>query len=305
MKTTLKVGVFALLLAATTGTGFAQQDYFSNWPAGRSPQEVGKALAEHFVTSPHQHSPGTIFYGEVATWYGALTFAELTRETDLRDRLIKKFDPLLLDGAETALVPFLDHVDDSIFGAVPLEIYMQIDHSQSEGRARIERPRRVSRRYGLGVRRPAMGKSCSPTAFRTRRATGSTICTCSPSCSCRHGAPQATREVSRPWRQRNGCLPRQAAATQRPLLSRARRSVFLGPRRWLGRRRHERRCCAACPPIASAARANPGRLQAHDGRASENIRPQMACGVELIDHDEAWEESSSSGMFTWSRSSRA
>ena len=61
------------------------QSYFTNWPAGRSPQEVGKALAEHFVTSPHQHSPGTIFYGEVGTWYGALTFADLTHDTDLRD----------------------------------------------------------------------------------------------------------------------------------------------------------------------------------------------------------------------------
>jgi unsaturated rhamnogalacturonyl hydrolase len=125
MKTILKVAAFALLVAATAGYGFAQQDYFSNWPAGRSPQEVGKALAEHFVTSPHQHSPGTIFYGEVGTWYGALTFAELTHDADLRDRLIKKFDPLMPGGAEAALVPMRDHVDDSIFGSVPLEIYIQ------------------------------------------------------------------------------------------------------------------------------------------------------------------------------------
>ena len=85
-----------------------------------------RAVAEHFVTSPHQHSPGTIFYGEVGTWYGALTFAELTHDTDLRDKLVKKFDPLFPGGAEDALIPKRDHVDDSIFGIVPLEIAIQI-----------------------------------------------------------------------------------------------------------------------------------------------------------------------------------
>ena len=44
--------------------------YFSNWPEGVSPQDVGKRVAEHFVTSPHQYGP-TIHYSEVATWYGA------------------------------------------------------------------------------------------------------------------------------------------------------------------------------------------------------------------------------------------
>ena len=125
MKSLLKIAAIMLLVPAVASTVFAQQDYFSNWPVGRSPQEVGKALAEHFVTSPHQHSPGTIFYGEVGTWYGALAFAEVTHDTDLRDRLIKKFDPLMPGGVEAALVPMRDHVDDSIFGAVPLEIYIQ------------------------------------------------------------------------------------------------------------------------------------------------------------------------------------
>ena len=128
MKAIICSVVLGLLLpfsAATATAQAVQQDYFSNWPAGRSPQEVGKALAEHFVTSPHQHSPGTIFYGEVGTWYGALTFAELTHDTDLRDELIKKFDPLMPGGAEAARVPKRDHVDDSIFGIVPLEIYME------------------------------------------------------------------------------------------------------------------------------------------------------------------------------------
>ena len=125
MKAAYTLAALALFAPAITVPLAAQQDYLSNWPAGRSPQEVGKALAEHFVVSPHQHNPGTIFYGEVGTWYGALTFADLTHDTGLRDQLIKKFEPLMPGGSEEALVPRRDHVDDSIFGIVPLEIYIQ------------------------------------------------------------------------------------------------------------------------------------------------------------------------------------
>jgi len=53
MRAFLKIAAMALLFMAAAVSVDAQQDYFSNWPAGRSPQEVGKALAEHFVTSPH------------------------------------------------------------------------------------------------------------------------------------------------------------------------------------------------------------------------------------------------------------
>jgi len=102
----------------------AQQDYFSNWPAGRSPQEIGKRIAEHFVVSPHQ-SQKMIVYSEVGTWYGALTFAQLTHDSELSQKLIKRFDPLMPGGAEAALVPHGDNVDSSIFGIVPLEIYIQ------------------------------------------------------------------------------------------------------------------------------------------------------------------------------------
>jgi unsaturated rhamnogalacturonyl hydrolase len=104
---------------------FAQENtYFSNWPAGLSPQEVGKRVAEHFVTSPHQYGP-TIHYSEVATSYGALTFASLTHDDTLRTELIHKFEPLTPGGAEAARIPVRRHVDDSIFGVVPLEIAIQ------------------------------------------------------------------------------------------------------------------------------------------------------------------------------------
>src|SRR5215472_197110 len=89
----------ACLLLSSLGAAVAQENYFSNWPAGYSPEEVGKALAEHFVTSPHQYTK-TIHYSEVASWYGALTFADLTHDDALRQALIKRFETLMPNGAE-------------------------------------------------------------------------------------------------------------------------------------------------------------------------------------------------------------
>jgi rhamnogalacturonyl hydrolase YesR len=104
------------------------------WPKGVSPQEVGKAVAEHFVVTPLGQTvayPGkstagqVIGYPEVCAWYGALTFAEVTHDTELRDKLIARFAPLMPGGPEASRTPHRHHVDDSIFGVVPLQIAFQ------------------------------------------------------------------------------------------------------------------------------------------------------------------------------------
>ena len=46
----------ALALAAAIPASAQIGEFFSNWPAGTSPQEVGKHLSEHFVSSPHQYT---------------------------------------------------------------------------------------------------------------------------------------------------------------------------------------------------------------------------------------------------------
>jgi rhamnogalacturonyl hydrolase YesR len=101
--------------------GMAQKD-FANWPATKSPREIGKRVAERFVTSAHLRT-NTIIYPEVCAWYGSLTFARLSGDKDLTRRLIARFDPLL--GADSKLVSTERHVDYSVFGTVPLEIYIQ------------------------------------------------------------------------------------------------------------------------------------------------------------------------------------
>ena len=93
-----------LILAATLPMPAQGVDYYANLPKGASPQEVGKKVAEHFVASPHQ-SQQTIGYAEVCTWYGALTFAQLTHDEALRKELIARFAPLMPGGAEAVAFP--------------------------------------------------------------------------------------------------------------------------------------------------------------------------------------------------------
>ena len=120
----LKMVFAACMLVCSPVMLEAQNNILVDWPSGYEPQEVGRRLAQHFVTSPHQYTK-TIHYSEICAWYGALTFANLTHDDALRDALIKRFDPLMPDGAEADRRPVRRHVDDSIFGVVPLEIARQ------------------------------------------------------------------------------------------------------------------------------------------------------------------------------------
>ena len=108
------------------------QAFFKNWPKGKSPEEIGLRVSERFLLSPHgvygfgaiPHIP----YFEVCNWYGALTFAKETKNNDLRKKLIDRFLPLF--NKEDSLLPVPDHVDYNVFGAVPLEIYLQTEEQR-------------------------------------------------------------------------------------------------------------------------------------------------------------------------------
>ncbi|HEY1207153.1 MAG: glycoside hydrolase family 88 protein [Bryobacteraceae bacterium] len=125
------------LLAA--GVLLAQPRDFTGWPAGTSPLEVGKRVAEHFVASPHQ-DPSRIGYPETCTWYGALTFAQLSGDRDLSARLLARFAPLMTP-AGASLIPPERHVDSSVFGAIPMEIFLETKEPQylAMGRAIADR----------------------------------------------------------------------------------------------------------------------------------------------------------------------
>jgi unsaturated rhamnogalacturonyl hydrolase len=129
IRTTLMGATIILLLPciihAQTKTEVAE---FKNWPAGTSPKEIGKRVADHFIETPHTNfnrttAPRTITYPETCTWYGALTFAKVIKDKPLVQQLAQRFEPLF--GSRDTLIPKPDHVDLTVFGSVPLELYIQ------------------------------------------------------------------------------------------------------------------------------------------------------------------------------------
>ncbi|HJT73856.1 MAG TPA: hypothetical protein VJ720_07550, partial [Chitinophaga sp.] len=100
-----------------------------NFPQNSSPEEVGKRVVARFFASPHPNfgrptPPSVITYPEVCTWYGALAFVKENKDKTLTAKLAERFEPLF--STDTGLVPEPDHVDHTVFGAVPLELYQQL-----------------------------------------------------------------------------------------------------------------------------------------------------------------------------------
>jgi unsaturated rhamnogalacturonyl hydrolase len=115
---TLLIAIVSLIASCSAKS----QAIFSNWPAGTSPAEVGRRVADHFVQTPSPNE-GAILYQEICLWYGALTFADVAHNPLLRSALVARFDPLF-DPANKARIPDRRHVDFSVFGALPLELYI-------------------------------------------------------------------------------------------------------------------------------------------------------------------------------------
>ena len=128
MKTLMLVGSIALLLTGCATKQQSKDDCFSNWPAGTSPAEVGKRVAENFVARKFEFETKSnrqyVIYPEACAWSGSLTVAQLTGDTNLQARLVQKFADLEQPGDTNRISPKA-HVDDRVFGIVPLEIFMQ------------------------------------------------------------------------------------------------------------------------------------------------------------------------------------
>jgi rhamnogalacturonyl hydrolase YesR len=121
------------ILIALSGTGVtAQSSYFDKWPAGASPKEIGKRVAENFVARKLEFQTGKrefLIYPEVCAWYGSLTVAQLSGDKDLERRLIDKFGQFLTpEGAKH--ISQQAHVDYRVIGVVPLQIYLQTKDRQ-------------------------------------------------------------------------------------------------------------------------------------------------------------------------------
>lgn len=120
-----------VLLSLSCSNPQPEKSLFSNWPEGKSPEEIGKRITIKFLDAPHSPSgikksgvpAKKITYREVCTWLGGLWFADITNDSELFQGLEKRFAPLF--DAEKHLQPSPNHVDNNVFGAVPFELYLQ------------------------------------------------------------------------------------------------------------------------------------------------------------------------------------
>lgn len=120
--------ILSFVISFKTGSCFAQgkNKYLTDFPKGSSPLEIGLRVANRFVATPHTNfgrntAPHSITYPEVCTWYGALSFAKASGDTKMEQQLIKRFEPFF--GEDSTLVPHPDHVDHTVFGTLPFELY--------------------------------------------------------------------------------------------------------------------------------------------------------------------------------------
>ena len=120
-----RVGCLVACVSVLVSTPVGGVDHFENWPAGKSPREIGRRVAENFLRRPHMPmwEDTVIHYAEAVAWYGALTYARAAGDAGLLGKAIDRFEPLFRE--EKALIPDPDHVDWTVFAAVPLEIFAQ------------------------------------------------------------------------------------------------------------------------------------------------------------------------------------
>jgi unsaturated rhamnogalacturonyl hydrolase len=124
----MKAALLALLAIAQMGTTLAAEIAdLEHWDTQSSPATIGNKLTERFIASDHIDGGADYHftvYQEVIAWYGALAFAAEANNPKFTEALVARFEPFFLPENQWHIPP-INHVDASVFGTVPLEIYLQ------------------------------------------------------------------------------------------------------------------------------------------------------------------------------------
>jgi rhamnogalacturonyl hydrolase YesR len=125
MRTMIHRSLAGLIVVGLAGVAAAaEKKEFTNWPPGDSPQEVGKKIVHNMLPRWIPTKPG-VHYAEDSTWYAALEFAKLTGDQAMTDALVKRYAPWRTEAGQQKVVSWERHVDHNVFGIVPLELYIR------------------------------------------------------------------------------------------------------------------------------------------------------------------------------------
>ncbi|HEY1578485.1 MAG TPA: glycoside hydrolase family 88 protein [Terracidiphilus sp.] len=258
----------------------AQQKYFSNWPENADPQKVGDAVAARFVQSAHLKP--VVVYPEVCVWYGALAYAEATGDKALEMHLQDRYRDLLTPENQS-LIPDKEHVDYEIYGVVPLQTSMETN----DAAARAAGLRFADRQWS----KPQADGLSGETRYWIDDMYMITILQLEA-----YRATKDTKYVDRAAKEMVSYLRK----LQQPngLFFHAEDVPFYWGRGngWVA--------AGMTEMLLSLPEDHPLRaeiLNAYRKMMAELAKEQSGDGMwrQLIDHPEAWEESSSTGMFTF------
>jgi unsaturated rhamnogalacturonyl hydrolase len=92
------------------------------WAEGQSPEAIGTLLVQNLLARPKLDLAKPISYQETCAGYGAVRFSAAVGDKDLLGQVIARYQAIVTpEGAK--LNPKPTHVDNTIFGILPLEIY--------------------------------------------------------------------------------------------------------------------------------------------------------------------------------------
>jgi len=127
------IKILAVVLACATAC--AEKDYFADLPENAQPETVYRKMARLMLsTQPEAYHPegytskgamGSgkyVHYSTNSVWINCMQIASMLGDKEILDSLGNQFYPFLYEKAP--LQSRDDHVDFSIFGAIPLEVYL-------------------------------------------------------------------------------------------------------------------------------------------------------------------------------------
>ena len=101
-------------------------EIWSHWLPEEDPANVGRKIAENWLNRPFEFETkehrDKVIYPEVCTWFGAMELARLGGAGELISNLVERFERFR--GSDVIYISQKRHVDDSIFGVIPLELYL-------------------------------------------------------------------------------------------------------------------------------------------------------------------------------------
>lgn len=108
-----------------------------DWPEGKDPATISSRITDQFLRGrPEDYHPvgyrgnpgygwgGKVHYPVVSLWVYAIRCARLRGDSERAERLERLFDDFLPGGERARCCSRPYHVDDSVFGTIPYEIYL-------------------------------------------------------------------------------------------------------------------------------------------------------------------------------------